>query len=281
MEEQDYQCLLSESFLTYYSIHLDNNPDSLICRFYGVFSVYQDNSKFPIRLILMRNLKYCFKRLIRGTYDLKGSTMNRKVVVKCDSKAQEFTTVKKDLNFDEEIGGLDLKKEDKEKFIQNITDDSTFFEDLGIMDYSLFIFRLEYTDEEMNKFVNSQNFIFYKRYFYQSEEILNTRDSGNFDQRGSQILVNINHKGSQEIFQEEKNSSASSINNLPEYRVGYLIMIIDYLQLYNFNKKMERGFKDFFGGSGIASAAPPNEYSKRFIEYCKIISGKRSLQKLD
>ena len=56
-------------------------------------------------------------------------------------------------------------------------------------------------------------------------------------------------------------NSVSSLNK----QTRYVIMIIDYLKKYIFNKQLEKGFKGFFY-KGISSSATPNEYYKRFVQ---------------
>lgn len=312
MEDPDYQTLIQNSFLTYYLLHLENNPNSIICRFYGVYSVYPDKTGTPLMMILMRNAKGPFKKLIRATFDLKGSTMNRYTNVKKTSTSKDYFIVKKDLNFDEEIGGLNLKKEDKERFLSNSINDSKFFEDQGIMDYSLFIYKLEYTEEEIKKFYNSRNYACYKRYFFKSETINYRRDSfdDNKDKErtdSKDLNIKDNKDYSNEIFDGKNRTESSdsnamegrnkenefiesnnipnveternnSINDEGSYKTGYIIMIIDYLQLYNLNKKFENNMKSMLY-RGVASSCPPIPYSERFIDYCKTIAGDRKKTK--
>lgn len=48
----------------------------------------------------------------------------------------------------------------------------------------------------------------------------------------------------------------------------YHISIIDYLQYYNFDKKMENFVKTIWRGRGAEiSAVPPKRYAKRYIEF--------------
>lgn len=282
LEKQDFDTILNNSFLTYYLIHLENNQNSLLCRFYGIFSVASDNSGTPLRLIIMRNATGSYKKLIRGTYDLKGSTLDRYVEIK---NSEEYFKVRKDINFDKDIGGLDLKKEDKERFIANTENDSIFLEDQGIMDYSLFIFKLEYTDEELEKIKSSENFKFYSKYFYESN--LNSTKRKDHKSSGQRIdsMDEFTVKRSDSVKSEEKSDeyasnefndenkrSVYSINDV-EYRVGFVIMIIDYLQIYNRSKYWETTYKTYIrGAEGEQSSVKPDEYSARFIKYCKAIS---------
>lgn len=343
MEETDFSTLSGNSFMTYYYLHLRNNPDSLICRFYGVFSIDPNMGGQPMKIILMRNLKGPFKKFIRGTYDLKGSTMNRKVEVCSGSKqkseidnnvinvnkkssltdvsnsnnttniSNDYFVVKKDLNFDEEIGGMNLTLEDKERFVNNLDKDIDFFEDNGIMDYSLFVFKLEMSEKELEDLSNYKDFNdYYKKYFYmscqRSERRINTikrshilslnkktidsltkyndDDSSNVEMLKpdkssdkslndslSKTKARNNNLNTLMYFNEYKQKFNKDIEENNEYEIVYhcyLIMIIDYLQLYDFNKRLETRMKGMFY-SGDASSCPPSDYSKRFKSYCKLI----------
>ena len=78
---------------------------------------------------------------------------------------------RKDLNFDKEIGHLDI--EERTKFIESIKQDSEFFEDLNIMDYSLLVLRLEFnntTYKQYEEFLKSSDYQHYKRYIYPSKQ---------------------------------------------------------------------------------------------------------------
>lgn len=245
MDDYDFQSILTESFLTYYLLHLESNPNSFICRFYGVFTIKADANSTPFRLILMRNLKGPFKRLIRLTYDLKGSTMNREVKIPDSIKGtpEEYFEVRKDINFEKELKFLNLV--DQDKFIRTIKADAEFFEDLEIMDYSLFIFQIKYNDKKLEALKNNKIFEFYLKNFYESHSI---------------------------------NRCSINESETDNEHVGYVIMIIDYLQRYTIDKKFEQGFKGIFK-QGIASSAHPKEYCQRFIQFCQKIAQDPKLTK--
>lgn len=248
MEDLDYQTIMDKSFMTYYLMYFSYNPNSLICRYYGLFSIFCDQSSVPLKVVVMRHARSNLKSIIRGTYDLKGSTMNRKVIIPKESKgtSKEYLTVKKDLNFKEEIGSLNLNDRDKERFLKYVTMDSQFLLDKGIMDYSLFIFKLEYTENEKTLLLKNDTFVkFYSRHYFEA---------------------NVTNK-SDDFSNENVRNSINSENSL---QTGYFIMIIDYLQVYNLNKQLETGFKGIFASG--QSSVPPDTYSERFINYCNSIA---------
>ena len=97
------------------------------------------------------------------------------------------------------------------------------------MDYSLFVMQLKLSDEELAFVKEHNNFKYYENYFFES-------------------------------------TKTEMIDN-KKINICYIIKIIYYLQKFTLNKKFEKNFKGIFK-TGIASSAPPSEYSKRFLEYC-------------
>lgn len=245
MEDQDFNSISSESFLTYYYMHFKAYPESMICRFYGIYTILPEVNSSPFRLIVMRNAKGPFKRFIRLSYDLKGSTKNREVKIGDNIRGtvEEFFEVRKDINFQNEVKSLKLVEH--EKFIRTVKYDAQFFEDLGIMDYSLFVFQIRYTEKNMESVRNTEIFKYYEKHFYESKAL------------PSDFNVSL------------KRNTSSLENN--EEKIGYIIMIIDYLQKWTLNKRLEKGFKGVLSHE-IASSAPPKEYCERFIEYCQRIA---------
>ena len=75
--------------------HFKLNPNSLLARVYGVYTIKMQNYK-PVNLFLMGNcLHFAGKLNIKRIYDLKGSRVNRYV----KTKQPLTTTTLKDMNF--------------------------------------------------------------------------------------------------------------------------------------------------------------------------------------
>lgn len=237
MIEEDYSSVMSNSFLTYYILHFENNIDSLICKFYGIYSIKSDENSNPFKIILMRNAKGPFKKYIRKCFDLKGSTMNRKTNTKFKGKSS-FFDVKKDINFNNEIGQMNLVDYEKERFLKAIHEDVNFLVDLELMDYSLFLMQIKMNDSEYESLVSDEAFDKYKKYLFKSKGLI---------------------KDEEEVYEEDF--------LLKRENVYYVVMVIDFLQQFTINKQFEKNFKGIFQ-KGIASSAPPMEYSIRFLEYC-------------
>lgn len=73
-------------------------------------------------------------------YDLKGSTVNR------EEKDVKSTSTQKDVNFNKHERHIYLEEPEIERFIKIVNKDSFFLNNLKIMDYSLFLIKLEKID---------------------------------------------------------------------------------------------------------------------------------------
>jgi 1-phosphatidylinositol-4-phosphate 5-kinase len=80
----------------YYS-HIHKHPESLLSRFYGIFTVKIKYMR-PINVVVMDNLIGMHKNWAERKYDLKGSTFQRIL-----HNPTDHTKVRKDLNFLEDV----------------------------------------------------------------------------------------------------------------------------------------------------------------------------------
>jgi 1-phosphatidylinositol-4-phosphate 5-kinase len=78
-----------------YYYHLKHNPESLLARIYGIFTVKMEDL-VPVNIILMGNtIQYSEVSNIENVFDLKGSLINREVR---EANLKNTSTLK-DLNF--------------------------------------------------------------------------------------------------------------------------------------------------------------------------------------
>lgn len=70
-------------------------------------------------------------------YDLKGSTVNR------EEKDESSKATQKDVNFNRNETYIKFDESEAERFMRIIEKDAKFLNSLGIMDYSLFLIKLE------------------------------------------------------------------------------------------------------------------------------------------
>ena len=125
------------SILPNYVSHLETEPETLLVKFYGVYTVTL--GKFKRHLIAMPNvLKSDLS--IDEVYDLKGSTRNREVT---QEEIDAGVSTLKDLNFDNrcrELGeGIMLDDAMTKKFLCQLDADLILLRRLDIMDYSLLL----------------------------------------------------------------------------------------------------------------------------------------------
>mmetsp|Transcript_77161 Transcript_77161/g.152958 ORF Transcript_77161/g.152958 Transcript_77161/m.152958 type:complete len:508 (-) Transcript_77161:38-1561(-) len=108
-----------------YLAHLEENPDSLLCRFYGAYILRLDDH--ILRFVVMANvLPYPSIRI----YDLKGTTEDRWV-------DPELHRVLRDLNFIN--NSIYLEAQRCQQLLGAIREDVYFLESVGLMDYSLLL----------------------------------------------------------------------------------------------------------------------------------------------
>eukprot|EP01132_Coremiostelium_polycephalum_P004756 gene4756-5935_t len=115
--------------------YLNENPSSLLLKFYGSFKISIPG--FPkVYLAIMSNV---FSSIPRGLkvnerYDLKGSSVNRG-----GSSLFDGTTLGLDNDFKNRINSLDIPTHISVAIVNQLSKDSEFLRSLNIMDYSLLI----------------------------------------------------------------------------------------------------------------------------------------------
>ena len=211
----------------------------------------------------MRNVIGQFKRNVLCSYDLKGSSLNRKTDFEIDNVHK---IVMKDLNFDEIEKCLLLNKVDIERLRFACMTDAYFLNDMDIMDYSLFVVKISLNKEEI-------------------EEIFGIRSNSDLsliekDEMTSNIQnISLNTT-------DQRIPIFNNISELEHYRkylyrslndkIVYIIAIIDYLQIYNFYKYLETNVKMYLKSRPEKmqdiSCVPPEIYCARFIDYVKKIT---------
>lgn len=279
--EQEYKImmkLLHNKMVEYFKI----NQNSIICRIYGVYKIKIDTGLLQsdeIYFILMKNVVGSFIENLLCKYDLKGSSLNRKVEYKNVDK-----TVMKDLNFNEVEEVFLLNKEDSKKLLNICEKDSHFLYSSGIMDYSLFVAKISLNNDEIKSLFGSDHRKATEKQFLEmigqvresarSSLLSNEKElednNDNKDENENENL--IENKGDNIRFKEE------NIGCLKKYLypslkgdIAYIMSIIDYFQIYNLQKNIETQYKKFKAGvqKRDISSVPPDEYRERFIDFVK------------
>lgn len=123
-----------------YFTHVNENPDSLLARIYGIYTVEMEDMD-PVNLILMGNTKKTNDKYVEHVFDLKGSYINREV----KGKNLKNTATLKDLNLLElkkQKFILRFKKRDRFSLNDTLIKDVELLQYHNIMDYSL-LFAIE------------------------------------------------------------------------------------------------------------------------------------------
>ena len=136
MSQGELDLLLS--MLPAMSAHFKQNPDSLLAKILGAFTVKTDSTK-PVHLMLMENtLQLKNPDGLKYIFDLKGSLVDRKVTGKITSR-----TTMKDVNFllaaEANPDFICLKESDRVKLLRVVKSDADFLASQGLMDYSLLL----------------------------------------------------------------------------------------------------------------------------------------------
>ena len=138
----DFHCFMRES-------------RSILSRIYGLFKI-ELNEKGSIYVIVQRNMDDLPLKTKLLTFDFKGSTVDRQIILKGDTALQREklwakykNRVLKDKDLD--LIGLKFILDFKNwKQITSIVDsDSSFLQNLGVIDYSLVVFIHEYQKEDL------------------------------------------------------------------------------------------------------------------------------------
>ena len=255
--------------------HFHNNNDSIISRVYGVYKISMHNGIFKedeIYFILMKNVIGTFYDNLICKYDLKGSSLNRKVKYE-----NVDTKVMKDLNFNEAEQVFLLNKENSQKLLDIATKDANFFCSSGIMDYSLLVAKISLNNEEIK-------FLFGKDHRKNAEkEFFNMAGkervpSMNQDEFNNLLTVKSNNENKNNNDDKGLRFVDTNIECLRKYffpslkgDVLYIMSIIDFFQLYNLQKNIEAKLKIITKRvkAQYISSIPPVEYKNRFIEFVK------------
>ena len=129
-QPKDEAIFLREKFLWPYFQHVLENPETLLCRIYGIHRVTVNSKKY--HFIIMGNV-FNTELNIHKRYDLKGSHYGRSAK---PHELQQLCPILKDNDFnDRKLYLGDFKKQ----FLSQLSADARFLASLNIMDYSLLL----------------------------------------------------------------------------------------------------------------------------------------------
>mmetsp|Transcript_38591 Transcript_38591/g.64783 ORF Transcript_38591/g.64783 Transcript_38591/m.64783 type:complete len:717 (+) Transcript_38591:351-2501(+) len=145
IEQAEAKCLIE--LLHAYSKHLNDNPESKLCKIYGLYRLSLNHSlprmggRKKFYFIIMESVFYT-ARYIHLIYDLKGSSYRREATDKDIDRdpTQNFTcTVLKDNDLRESGQKITIGEEKAKEMQKQLEADAKFLQSQGIIDYSLLI----------------------------------------------------------------------------------------------------------------------------------------------
>lgn len=131
VKKEEMYALLSIALRKYYE-HVEQHPDTLLVRFYGIHRISPWLGR-NARFIIMGNVLPSGVRIHRK-YDLKGSTYKR--TVGKDRRNTDPLAVLKDLDLDMQF---ECEASERDSLLQNLRADAKFLQRLGVIDYSLLL----------------------------------------------------------------------------------------------------------------------------------------------
>ena len=257
--------LLKHVFLKEYVNHIEKNPDSLLCRLYGMYNIILGQGD-EILIIVMRNVIGDFKDNTIVKFDLKGSTYKRK----SNFDMNNNNNVLKDLDFNEFEKNIMLSLSSIERLREATKKDSLFLSKSGLMDYSLFLVKLTLSKDEAVDTFGEQ--IAEK----QSDDFIQIISSDN-KYKKTKKRTSYTGEGKNIDIEHYKQYLFPSLTQ----GTAYIISIIDYFQIFNFFKYMESSIKTGFFNKknkmNSISCVEPKTYSERFIRYINNLTDFKTL----
>mmetsp|Transcript_44433 Transcript_44433/g.105296 ORF Transcript_44433/g.105296 Transcript_44433/m.105296 type:complete len:515 (+) Transcript_44433:226-1770(+) len=262
--------------LQQYYEHVKSSKNTLLCRFFGLHRIQPGN----LHLLVMSNI-FDTDRIIHQRYDLKGSTVGRKV---SEAEKQQETVILKDLDFKENLGKITLGADRKALLMSQMKADSQFLRSIGVMDYSLLVgVHLRDKDSEAQMQRPSGRPDSFPPPSASAGQGIGHVDPTEVQQltkaqrrdhliRTGSLIQRKVEKSHTSAFQEDDGGwcSLAVVGESGQQVSGreiYFVGIIDYLQFYNRRKKAETFFKGMQYKRSEISAVKPELYAERFIAF--------------
>jgi hypothetical protein len=237
-----------------------------------------------VHVVVIENIFPFDKKSLVCKYDLKGSSLNRKVDL-----GEFVQNVMKDNNFKDIEQVLFLNNQNAKKLLNIATKDANFFANMKVMDYSLLVAKISLNKDEIEDLFGRNHRRQSERQYFEMAGMKNKiqqkeKSGGNNKENNKTDEIGENENENEE---EEDNKQKiirykkDKLKPLKKYffpalkgDVLYIIAIIDFLQEYNLNKTLETKFKLLKSGvkEKDISSVPPEKYKDRFIEFVQDIT---------
>lgn len=251
--------LLRKILKDYYT-HVKNNPNTLICQFYGLHRVKMpitSGKKRKIYFIVMNNL-FPPHRDIHKTFDLKGSLLGRSSTPK-----ENEHVVFKDLNWIESKQCIKLGPENSQLFMEQLRKDVELLIKLKIMDYSFLVGFHDLKSDNNKKNIQQNNLKFFEP---PSSRLKDLKQTNPTRMNRMSDLPAIEYHGVNSFHFNEGGIVAKGDNNEPLNEM-YYFGVIDCLTHYSIIKRLETYWRCLTHERKTVSSLPPDEYGKRFLEF--------------
>ncbi|KAM9685866.1 phosphatidylinositol 4-phosphate 5-kinase type-1 alpha isoform 3-T3 [Trichechus inunguis] len=252
-----------QKLLPGYYMNLNQNPRTLLPKFYGLYCVQAGGKN--IRIVVMNNL---LPRSVKMhvKYDLKGSTYKRRASQK--EREKPLPTLK-DLDFLQDIpDGLFLDADMYNALCKTLQRDCLVLQSFKIMDYSLLVsvHNIEHAQREPLG-SEAQPSVDTRRPAPQKALYSTAMESIQGEARRGGTMQTDDHMG------------GIPARNSKGERLLLYIGIIDVLQSYRFIKKLEHSWKALVHDGDTVSVHRPGFYAERFQRFmCTIVFKKIPLK---
>ncbi|XP_012870463.1 PREDICTED: phosphatidylinositol 4-phosphate 5-kinase type-1 alpha [Dipodomys ordii] len=240
-----------QKLLPGYYMNLNQNPRTLLPKFYGLYCVQAGGKN--IRIVVMNNL---LPRSVKMhmKYDLKGSTYKRRASQK--EREKPLPTFK-DLDFIQDIpDGLFLDADMYNALCKTLQRDCLVLQSFKIMDYSL-LMSIHNIDHAQREPLNSET-------QYSVDSRRPAPQKALYSTAMESIQGEARRGGTMET--EDHMGGIPARNNKGERLLLY-IGIIDILQSYRFVKKLEHSWKALVHDGDTVSVHRPGFYAERFQRF--------------
>ncbi|KAI8139047.1 hypothetical protein BJV82DRAFT_522323 [Fennellomyces sp. T-0311] len=262
-----------------YYDHVCRNPNTLLCRFYGLHRIKLPHGRKK-HFVVMGNV-FPASKDVHTTYDLKGSTFGRLTPEK--DVAKNPNAVLKDQNWIAQSERLELGPEKRSLFITQLERDVEFLARFNIMDYSLLIgmHDLRRGNTEGIRDHHLQVVKVMATHMERQMSFASRRESKADIVRKAlkhASPVQLDTSELPELPSEERRWCAfygddggfqSSDECNEATRTLYFIGVIDILTPYNIVKKTEHVWKSITQDKATISSVHPRVYGERFLQFIK------------
>ncbi|NXL93524.1 PI51B kinase, partial [Alectura lathami] len=244
-----------QKLLPGYYMNLNQNPRTLLPKFYGLYCV--QSGGINIRIVVMNNvLPRALK--MHSTYDLKGSTYKRRASRK---EREKSNPTFKDLDFLQDMHeGLYFDSETHSALMKTLQRDCRVLESFKIMDYSLLLgIHILNSNTREREAESSQNASDAKRPGGQKVLYSTAMESIQGPGKSGDLVIT---------------EATNTMGGIPakSHKGEKLLLfmgIIDILQSYRLMKKLEHSWKALVYDGDTVSVHRPSFYADRFLKLNK------------